>query len=205
MERTHRTIRRRLAVVLLVVAAGALAPGAAQARQTWFGSSLNHGPANAGSPCIEGADEGTPQPVCTRTGSFYPGFSGREKSPRTGRVIKVRVIAQFPGRIRFKVVRLRRVAADHKSGQAKTIATSRWLTVRGPASEDADPAVESFTVNLPVRKGDSVAIDAKENPVEYCSDGTPGQLVFRPVTGRTFRDSTSYVGCLLLVQARVRF
>ncbi len=194
---------RKLAIGL-AVAVGAIAPASAQAGTTWFGSSLNHEPANAGSTCVE---EGQPLVSCTRVGSYYPGNSGRVKATRSGRITKIRLMAQGPGTLRVKIVRLKNVAPNHKSGRARVIARTRVLHVNGPVEGAVEIPIEEFAVNLAVRKGDSIAIDTKENVVEYCSDGTPGMLQFRPVlpVGGSFRPSSGYTGCLLLVQARVRF
>ena len=80
----------------------ALIPAGASASTTWFGSSLNHDPANAGSTC---ADNGVMGPsLCTHVGSYYPGFSGRATSPANGTIIAFKVRAAGPMRMTFRVV-----------------------------------------------------------------------------------------------------
>jgi hypothetical protein len=65
------------------------------------------------------------------------------------------------------------VSADHRHGQAKVIAVSRKLHVRGPRSS-------SLTTGCPDRvgagshrgnTGDELATDINHNQAEYCSDG----------------------------------
>jgi hypothetical protein len=58
---------------------------------------------------------------------------------------------------------------------------------------------------MAVRKGQELAVNTTSNTAEYCSDGTPGQLLFDPVLGATFSSSAGVDGCLMLVQAVVRY
>ena len=199
--------RRSRAIVALAAALAAVAaiPAGASAASTWFGSSLNHDPANAGSSCDQNNLDS--QPFCTHVGSFYPGFSGRAKATANGTIVKIRVRAQGPMTMRFKLVRVRNLASDERTGQVKVIAVGRRLNVTGPSQTDlnngVDP-IQSFNVHLKVHKGDELAIDTSNNQAEYCSDGTPGQLTFfNPILslGDGFQSSQGVDDCLLLVQA----
>ena len=71
-------------------------------------------------------------PMCTRVGSFYPGNSGRVQSPVNGTIVAFKVRAQGPTTLRFRLVRLRDVAPDHRTGAAKFVANSRLVTVHAP-------------------------------------------------------------------------
>ena len=200
---TSTRFRRLAAGIVAAATAVALVPAAASAT-TSFGSSLNHEPANAGASCV--ADDSVPSPPCTHVGSYYPGTSGRVKAPFDGTVVSLKIRAQGPTTLTFHLVRVRNLSADHKSGQAKVVATSRVLHVQGPSSTDQDNGVypvETFHVHLRVHKGDEVAVDTTNNTAEYCSDGTPGQLTFNPPlqAGAGFRANTGVDDCLLLVQA----
>jgi hypothetical protein len=200
---------RTATIIRIAATAGVLAllPASASAGTTWFGSSLNHEPANAGSTCLEDpSDETIPAPMCTRVGSNYPGFSGRATSPKKGKVVRVKVYAQGPMTFRFQIVRTRNLTENRKSGSAKLYVNGPVLHAVGEMDADGAYKVETFKVNLPVRKGDSLAIATTENTAEYCSNGTPGMLTFVPQLKRNeaFRTSNDYVGCLLLVQAVVK-
>lgn len=204
--RTNRSARRAISAVAALLALGA-GPAAASAATTWFGSSLNHSPANAGSSCTDFEVAPT---VCTRVGSYYPGFSGRARAPRTGTVTAVKFMAQGPMRATIKIVDLRSVAGDQRSGRAKTVAVGPTVQVNGPTQqqlEDGISPVETFKVRLKVKKGQAIAIDTLNNTAEYCSDGTPGQLQFDPKLrlGQPLRASTGVGGCLMLVQAVMRY
>ena len=203
----RRSSRRHLLAVAALAAVAAV-PTSASAATTWFGSSLNHSPANAGNTC---ADNGVFGPsLCTHVGSYYPGNSGRVRAPRAGTVTAFRVMAQGPMKATFKIVALRNVSSDHESGEAKTIAVGPTVNIKGPTPEQMEEGispVETFRVNLKVKKGQAIAIDTTSNMAEYCSDGTPGQLLFSPrlTLGQGFRDSDGVAGCLMLVQAVLRY
>jgi hypothetical protein len=207
MSTITNIISRKRLVPTLAAAATALAmiPAGASAATTWFGSSLNHEPANAGNTC---ADNGlTAFPMCTHVGSYYPGTSGRAQAPASGTITAIRVLAQGPMTMRVKVVQVRHVSSDHRSGQAKAVAHSRMIQVQGPSQTDLDNGtytVESFPVHLKVQKGQEIAIDTNSNTAEYCSDGTPGQLLFGPTLGSQFQSSNGVDDCLMLVQAVVK-
>ncbi len=209
MSSITRNFSRSRFVAVLVASAAALAvvPAGASAATTWFGSSLNHDPANAGNTC---ADNGVMGPaLCTHVGSYYPGFSGRARATVTGTIIAIRVRAAGPMTIKVKVVRVRNVSSDHMRGQAEAVAQSRTLSVQGPTQTDINNGTfrnETFHVHLHVQKGQEIAIDTTSNTAEYCSDGTPGQLLFDPILriGQPFRSAGGTDNCLMLVQAIVK-
>lgn len=205
MSTVAKKIRRSRLVPALAVCSLALAmvPAGASAATTWFGSSLNHEPANAGSSCT---DNGLMDQICTHVGSDYPGTSGRVHAPVSGTITAIHVRAQSAMTLRVKVVQVRRMSADLTSGQAKALAQSRLISVQGPSQNDLDNGiypVETFHVHLHVNRGNEIAIDTSSNQAEYCSDGTPGQLLFDPTlsVGGPFETSGAVDDCLMLVQA----
>jgi hypothetical protein len=169
---------------------------------------LNHTPANAGSTCSDDG-VGNPGDVCTHVGSDYPGFSGHARSPVAGTITALKLRPQGPMTFRAKVVNVRDVSANFHTGQAQAVARSRVITVSGPTQDQMDNSVYpvvTVKVSLKVKKGQEIAIDTDSNTAEYCSDGTPGQLLFDPVLsiGQSFRNSNGVDGCLMLVQAEVK-
>jgi hypothetical protein len=199
---------RLMASATAALGAFALIPAAASASTTWFGSSLDHTPANAGSTCSEDG-VGNPGDLCTHVGSDYPGFSGHAQSKTTGTIIQLKVRPQGPMTFTAKVVSVRHLSSDFQSGQAKVTARSRLITVPGPTQDQMDNSVypiEKFKVSLKVKKGQYIAIDTTSNTAEYCSDGTPGQLLFDPILalGQGFSNSAGVDGCLMLIQAVVK-
>lgn len=176
--------------VVLVTTAGASTP------KVYFGSSLDHSPANAGSTCAQDGVQGGA--VCTHVGSYYPGFSGHARAPRNGTVTAIRLRAQGPAKLRILIVAVRNVSSDHMSGQAKVV-------VKGPTLHPVGSgAIETFPVHLAVKKGEELAVNTTSNTAEYCSDGTPGQLLFDPPLGTRFSHSKGVDGCLMLIQAKMK-
>jgi hypothetical protein len=208
MSGTNHVVRHRLAgTIVATVGAVALIPASASAATTWFGSSLNHDPANAGNTC---ADNGVSGPaLCTHVGSYYPGTSGRAQAPVDGTITAFRVDAEGPATITFRLVTVRNLAANEQSGQAKVVVQGPTVQVHGPTQTQSDNGIypiETFHVKLKVKKGEELAIDTTSNTAEYCSDGTPGQLLFDPQLnlGQGFRSSNGVDNCLMLVQAVIR-
>lgn len=199
---------RLMAGVAAGLGAIALSPAVASASKSWFGSSLDHTPANAGSTCSQDG-VGNPGDLCTHVGSDYPGFSGHAKAKKNGTIIQLKVMPEGPMTFTAKVVTVRNVSSNFKTGQAKATAHSRLITVPGPTQSqmaDSDYPIETFKVHLGVKKGQEIAIDTTSNTAEYCSDGTPGQLLFDPVlaVGHGFSNSAGVDGCLMLIQAVVK-
>ena len=204
----NRNRPRIISALTAALAVAALAPAAASASTTWFGSSLNHEPANSGSTCSDNG-VGMPGDICTHLGSDYPGFSGRVKSPATGTITQLKLRPQGPMTFVAKVVNVRNVSPDFRTGQAQATAKSRTITLAGPTQSQLDNGtypVVTVKVSLKVKKGQEIAIDTTSNTAEYCSDGTPGQLLFDPVlkVGSPFAHSQGVDDCLLLVQAVVK-
>ncbi len=204
MQSFTNTFRRSRVMTGLATAltAAAIIPAGAAAATSNFGSSLNHDPANAGTSCDQNnLDSG---PFCTHVGSFYPGFSGHAQANSNGTIKKIKLRAQGPMNFRFKLIQVRHLSANHKSGQAKVVAVSRRLHATGAQASDGSSRVETFNVHIKVHKGDYVGLDTNNNTAEYCSDGTPGQLTFfnpNLSLGDGFQQSQGVDDCLLLVQA----
>jgi hypothetical protein len=199
---------RLMAGLTAAIGAIALVPAAASASTSSFGSSLDHTPANSGSTCSEDG-VGHPGDICTHVGSYYPGFSGHAQSKANGTIIQLKIRPEGPMTFRVKVVTVRSVASNHKSGQAKATARSRMLSVAGPTQDQLSNGIYPIVkikVSLKVKRGQEIAIDTTSNTAEYCSDGTPGQLLFDPalVVGHNFTHSAGVDGCLMLLQAVVK-
>jgi hypothetical protein len=194
------------AAVSVIAAIGA---SAASAKTTWFGSSLNHTPANAGSSCSDDG-VGAPGDVCTHVGSDYPGTSGRAKAPVKGTITQLKLRPEGPLTFVPEVVSVRDVASDFQSGQARATARGHQVSLPGPTQDQMSNGiypVVSVHVKLKVKKGQEIAINTASNTAEYCSDGTPGQLLFDPVLApgsSAFHASQGVDGCLMLVQAKIK-
>ena len=108
-----------------------------------------------------------------------------------------------------EVVSVRHVAADFQTGQAKATARGHQVSLPGPTQDQQSNSiypVVKVSVKMKVKKGQEIAINTASNTAEYCSDGTPGQLLFDPALakGSAFRTSAGVDGCLMLVQAKIK-
>ena len=121
--------------------------------------------------------------LCTHVGSDYPGFSGHAQAPQNGTVTEIRLWAEGPATLKILIVAVRHVSSDFMSGQAKVVVKGPTLHPVGSGS------IETFPVHLAVKKGEELAVNTTSNTAEYCSDGTPGQLLFDPPLGTSFRSS----------------
>lgn len=111
---------------------------------------------------------------------------------------------------RFELVQVHNLSSDEMHGNAKVIFQSHRFQVPGPTANQASNGVYpilTIPADIPVSKGNELAITTKNNQAEYCSDGTPGQLTFfNPVLsmGSPLRTNNGVDGCLLLVQAVIK-
>jgi hypothetical protein len=202
MSANINTRRRFVSTLVAAASVLAIAPGIAAASTTWFGSSLDHMPANGGNSC---ADFGVQASMCTHVGSDYPGFSGRAKAPASGTITALKLIPAAPMTFTFEVVKTN-IASNFQSGRAEAVQRSRQITVPGPTQDqmaNEDYPTVTVPVHLTVKKGQELAINTASNTADYCSDGTPGQLLFSPLLapGHGFENSSGVDDCLMLLQA----
>ena len=110
---------------------------------------------------------------------------------------------------RAEVVNVRGLSSNLHRGQAQATARTRRISLAGPTQDQLDNGiypVDTVHLDLKVKKGQEIAINTTSNTAEYCSDGTPGQLLFDPVLnpGAGFGHSAGVDSCLMLVQAVVK-
>lgn len=191
--RERRSRMAALAAVLATVMLATVSPMASGAA-TRFGSRLNSdASANSTQSC----------PISTKTCTWilaepYQRPTGL-KAPRDGTIRKIRVMAYDKGGS------FRPVLARIRDGgnQAKVVKRGPLLTYNAqPDIENFPYVIQVFSVNLSVRKGDVLGIEAKRTSLLNCS----GQFLprFQPAlaVGGSFRTQTSDTGCTLMVEAQ---
>jgi hypothetical protein len=193
---------KRIALPVALAATGLLVfPAISPAFK--FGAKLNRQPDNSAPPHSCSDDGGpTVSSPCTRVlVSSETGFAGGNlKSPSNGVITKFKVRAGAPGTIRFKLVRLKNVT--NKTAQGKARAKSKQFQVQGNGF-NASNFIETFNVNIKVKKGDYVGIDSSSTSAERCTSGSTRQLIWSPrlKIGDPFRTNDSDGNCTLMVQA----
>jgi hypothetical protein len=130
--------------------------------------------------------------------------NGGERSPRAGTMIRLRVIAEAAGSFRLQIARARKTGPDRYEG--KVVRNGPSISYAGQPDEDDPYRVETFTVNIPVKKGDRLAIRKRATSALRCGGGGDGTLLFYPALapGGAFRRNTDDHDCLLLLEAVVR-
>jgi hypothetical protein len=195
-----------MAPALLPVAAGHAATTqrfAAKKAHVSFGAKLNRHsqPSNAfdGQPC-------EPKTVtCTRvmTQAYRrPDPQTDQVAPKDGTIGTIMIVAGKPGKFRLELAK-----AKVGKNKAKLVARGPVIHYQGQGTGDVDNGppytVEKFPVNLKVKKGEFLAVQAKKISFEYCSGGGDNQLTFEPplAMGKGYRHTSRSDGCLMLLEA----
>lgn len=187
---------RRFFPVAMVVATAALMVAPASGMAFKFGSELTPEtqPSNAGDGHDCAPDPGT----CTwAMNEAYGRPDGGHKSPFTGKLKQVRLIAQVAGTAKLQIVKV------NGAEQAKVVRQGPTINYDGQPAGDADTyEIESFPVNIPIKKGQSLAIKTSSTSLVRCSSGGPNSLLFQPplAPGAGFRTADADDGCWLLLE-----
>jgi hypothetical protein len=200
----HTTTRRLALLPATLATAALLLTPAASMAGPHFGAKLTPDvqPSNASTahPCtpIEG------QP-CTRVemvGYYRP---EQPNAPKSGTIKRIRLIAGEAGSFRLQIAKAR-----PGSRQAKIVRNGPRISYQGQQlTEDADTdtyTIESFKVNVKVKRGEYLAIKSTSTSMLRCSSGGPNQLIFQPplALGSPFRSADDTDGCWLLLEAAMK-
>jgi hypothetical protein len=214
MDRTalsSRKFARRAGIVAaLASVAMMVAPAAGMAASpVKFGSKLNPTvqPSNSlpGLPCSQEA----PGATCTMIqNEAYGRPDGGELAPKTGTIKRIRLIAGGPGSFKLQVAKVKR-STLFGTNEAKVVADGPRITYTGQteaAFENDQYKVESFPVNVPVKKGQQLALRGNITSMIRCSSGGDNTLVYTPplLSGSPFRAASSTDGCWILMEAVIR-
>jgi hypothetical protein len=198
------SLRRTALLPVLATAALLLVPAQGMA-STSFGAKLTPDvqPSNANTAhtCMPVAGE-----LCTRISMDGYGRPGLPKAPKTGTIKKIKLIAGEAGSFRFQLAKVR-----PGSQQAKIVRNGPSIRYQGqpytPGGDDPETYnVESFKVNVKVKKGEFLAIKSQYTSMLRCSSGGPNQLLFQPplALGNPFRAAADTDGCWLLLEAVIK-
>lgn len=212
MTRTESTRKlARFTGLLAALAALALmvAPASGMAAApVKFGAKLN--------PTVQPSN-GLPGLMCNPTGpctmvqnEAYGRPDGGEFAPKSGTIKRIRVIAAGPGSFRPQIATVKHSTSTLLGAtKAKVTYTGPKLTYAGQteANEEASTyKVESFAVNIPVRKGQQLALRGNVSSMIRCSSGGHNTLSFSPAlrAGGPQQGATDANGCWLLMEAVIR-
>ena len=204
---TAQKIARRagLAAALASLALALVPAAGVASAPVKFGAKLNSTvqPSNS-LPGLTCNGPETPLTSCTMVlNEAYGRPNGGELAPKTGTIKKIRLIAGGPGSFRL-------MAVKHINGtDAKVTRRGQKISYRGQvesAEEEGDYRVESFDVDMQVKKGMQLAIRGNITSMIRCSSGGDNTLIYSPplFLGGSFTPATSTDGCWLLMEAVIK-
>lgn len=197
---------KKLVFAAIAVIALTLVPAAAMAAPVKFGSKLNPTvqPSNSlpGLRCSQQA----PGPCTMVQNEAYGRPDGGELAPKTGTIKKIRLIAGGPGSFKLQIAKVKR-STLFGTNEAKVVANGPRISYQGQTEaneESGSYRVETFDVNVPVKKGQQLALKGNITSMVRCSSGGDNTLVYTPPLGSSFRPATSTDGCWILMEAVIR-
>jgi hypothetical protein len=127
---------------------------------------------------------------------------GKETAPRNGRIAKIRLVACAPGST--FVLQIARFNAG--KSKARVLLTGPLINYKGSTRNctvSANFDIETFNVDVPVRKGDSLAVAATQVRFMYNSGSGPSQVFDPPLPdggkNRAPKDGSGF----LMIQAEM--
>jgi len=211
-NRTAQKIARRagLAAAFACLAL-AVVPAAGMAKApVRFGSALNPTvqPSNS-LPGLTCNGPETPLVGCTMIlNEAYGRPDGGELAPRNGTIKKIRLIAGGPGSIRLQIEKVNR-ATLFGSKEARAVWYGPQIHYQGQTEanfEDDSYRVESFPVDIPIKKGQQLGLRGQITSMIRCSSGGDHTLIYTPplFLGGPFTAATNTDGCWLLMEAVIK-
>jgi len=205
-QKTRQLVRRTGILAAIAAVAMMIAPAVGAAAPVKFGSKLNPTvqPSNSlpGLKCSQEA----PGPCTFVQQEAYGRPDGGELAPKTGTIRKIRLIAGGPGSFKLQIAKVKR-STLFGTNEAKVVANGPRINYQGQ-SEANDEAgsynVETFNVNVPVKKGQQLALKGNLTSMVRCSSGGPNTLIYTPPLGGSFRPATETDGCWILMEAVIR-
>ncbi len=213
MTRTETKTRKlpRFAALAAAVATVATmtAPASGMAAPVKFGAKLN--PTVQPSNSLPGlmCEHQTPGATCTMIqNEAYGRPDGGHLAPKTGTIKKIRLIAGGPGNFKLQIAKVQQ-ATLFKTNKAKVVANGPRISYTGQTEANEESGaykVESFDVDVPVQKGQQLALRGNIASMIRCSSGGDNTLIYTPplLSGSPFRAATNSDGCWILMEAVIR-
>ncbi len=206
----HKIARRTGIVAALASVAMMVAPAAGMAAQpVKFGSKLNPTVQPSNSLPAHPCSQISPGASCTMIqNEAYGRPNTGQFAPRTGTIKRIRVIAGGPGSFRLQVAKVKK-STLHGTNEAKVVASGPKISYQGQDESNWDSdsyRVESFKVNVPVKKGQQLALRGNYTSMVRCSSGGDNTLIYQPslLKGGGFTPASDTDGCWLLMEAVIR-
>ena len=126
-------------------------------------------------------------------------------APKDGTIHKIRIVAGAAGAFVPEIASVKE-RTPLSTSKAKIVAKGTQLHYQGQTGQNDDDEVykvETFAVNLPVKKGQYLAVRSSSTSFLRCSSGGTHQLVYQPVItpGQPYQTTDYDDGCFLLIEA----
>ena len=197
---------KKIIFAAIAVIAMTIVPATSMAAPVKFGSKLNPTvqPSNSlpGLKCSQDA----PGPCTFVQQEAYGRPDGGELAPKTGTIKKIRLIAGGPGSFKLQIAKVKR-STLFGTNEAKVVYNGPRISYQGQTEandESGSYRVETFNVDVPVKKGQQLALKGNITSMIRCSSGGDNTLVYTPTLGSAFRPATSTDGCWILMEAVIR-
>lgn len=210
MNTTHTkisTLVRRTGILAAIAAVAMMvAPALGAAAPAKFGSKLD--PTVQPSNSLPGLKCGpeTPGPCTFVQQEAYGRPDGGELAPKTGTIKKIRLIAGGPGSFKLQIAKVKR-STLFGTNEAKVVHNGPRISYQGQTEandESGSYRVETFDVDVPVKKGQQLALKGNTTSMIRCSSGGDNTLIYTPTLGSSFRPATETDGCWILMEAVIR-
>lgn len=212
MNRTEtrtRKFARFTGLAAAVASVAMMVAPAAGAAPVKFGSKLDPTvqPSN-GLPGLMCSQE-APGAACTMIqNEAYGRPDGGQLAPKTGTIKRIRLIAGGPGSFKLQIAKVQQ-ATLFKANRAKVVYEGPRISYTGQTEANEESGayrVESFAVNVPVKKGQQLALRGSITSMVRCSSGGDNTLIYTPslLSGGPFKPATGTEGCWILMEAVIR-
>lgn len=198
---------RRTGILAAIAAVATMAvPALGAAAPVKFGSKLN--PTVQPSNSLPGLRCGqeAPGPCTMVQNEAYGRPDGGELAPKTGTIRKIRLIAGGPGSFKLQIAKVKR-STLFGTNEAKVVHNGPRIDYQGQTEdnfEDGSYRVETFAVDVPVKKGQQLALKGNTTSMVRCSSGGDNTLLYTPPLGGSFRPASETDGCWILMEAVIR-
>lgn len=204
--KTSKLVRRIGVFAALAAVAMMIVPALGAAAPLKFGSKLN--PTVQPSNSLPGLDcgEGVSGPCAFVQQEAYGRPDGGELAPKTGTIKKIRLIAGGPGSFKLQIAKVKR-STLFGTNEAKVVYNGPRIRYQGQTEanfESDSYKVETFDVDVPVKKGQQLALKGNLTSMIRCSSGGDNTLIYSPPLGSAFRPATETDGCWILIEAVIR-
>jgi hypothetical protein len=208
--RTAQKIARRSGLLAAVASLALMLTPAAGlgAAPVKFGAKLDPTVQPSNSLPAHPCSQQSPGAACTMVQNDAYGRAGFERAPKTGTIKRIRVIAGGPGSFRLQIAKVKR-STLFGTNETKVVRNGPKITYTGQsdaATESDNYTVETFKVDVPVQRGQQLALRGNYTSMVRCSSGGDNTLIYQPplAPGGAFAPATDTEGCWLLIEAVIR-